>query len=48
MNDLLVKIVFMIIYLCFDNIRMLLINKNNVKDVYYEIMFNIVYLMYIK
>lgn len=38
----------MIIYLCLYNIRMLLINKNNVKDVYYEIMFNIVYLMYIK
>lgn len=43
-----VKTVFMIIYSCFDNIRMSSINKNNVKDVHYETMLNIAYLMYIK
>lgn len=38
----------MIIYSCFDNIRMSSINKNNVKDIQYETMLNIAYLMYIK
>lgn len=38
----------MIIYSCFDNIRMSSINKNNVKDIHYETMLNIAYLMYIK
>lgn len=42
------KTVFMIIYSCFDNIRMSSINKNNVKDIHYETMLNIAYLMYIK
>lgn len=38
----------MIIYSCLYNIRMSSINKNNVKDIHYETMLNIAYLMYIK